>query len=166
MKKIIYIISLVLISFCLYGQQQQVYAPNYNKDRLKFSSQEVDNLTLRRLTPWTTGEYCIAVYDVMKGTISYTTIIDERYKNKVVDGIIGSLTASATIYFYGYGTSFVLSTNGNDIIWRCSWMKGEQRLSDGYGIGDNFEIPVSSPTWIAVDLLNGATVNYYIRGLK
>ena len=64
MKKMLFGLFFLLLGFGIQNlQAEDIYEPDYMRDRLKFSSQEIDNLTTRRLTPHTTGYYAKAVID-------------------------------------------------------------------------------------------------------
>lgn len=97
---------------------------------------------------------------------SGVTVSDWRWLNKSVAGVQADLTASATVYFYGYGTSFLVTAEGGDVYYTPSWGGGQKRVATGTGIGDSgFEVPADSPTYISCVLQAGTTAGVILRGV-
>lgn len=98
--------------------------------------------------------------------VASITISDQRWLNKSVAGVQADLTASATVYFYGYGTSYLVTAEGGDVYYTPSWGGGQKRVATGTGIGDSgFEVPADSPTYISCVLQAGTTAGVILRGV-
>jgi len=138
--------------FCLMSVLFVVNALGAVSEGRKYPSQYIDNYT----------------FDETQNAKRTT---DTRYTNKQPAGIMTTLTVPTTVYFYGYGTSFMVTIKGSTATFKCSWMDGKLILDGSNaetGIGDNFEVSVSSPTYIYLDFPTGTGIkaNVYLRGLK
>ena len=78
----------------------------------------------------------------------------------------GQLTLSGSATFYGYATQLFIKSNGGTTTWTTNAASDTGYLKSGESFGVDFEKVVSSPMIITATLPTGATLQYYVGGLK
>jgi len=99
--------------------------------------------------------------------LNSTYITDAFLRGGFEQGFIqGDLTASATVYFYGYATSWLVGANLSTCAYKANFnFDMPKKLRNAEMIGDNFiGVMKSSPCYIYIDVPSGGEAEYYLGG--